>query len=77
VSRIARELFTCGTGAQADRLALISNRLGDLGGWSLAGAATRIQRIIEDEATINRSIERLDVTDLRPPQRAKRRRKLT
>ena len=48
--RIAAELFTTGGGETADRLDLVSDRLGQLGGWSLAGATDRIRRMLEAEA---------------------------
>ena len=48
--KIAADLFLTGDGQTADRLALVSDRLGHLGGWSLAGATDRIRRILEAEA---------------------------
>ncbi len=48
--RIAADLFVTGSGQTADRLALVSERLGDLGGWSLEGAIGQIRRTLEAEA---------------------------
>jgi hypothetical protein len=50
--RIARELFTCGSGKAADRLQLRGRNNEDLGGWGYGPARDRIAKVITETMSL-------------------------